>query len=127
MNEHRSVLRIVGNLQELIRLLILRRLIRDGNMEILHTQFLHVRLFGHGIESSFANGPQIDYGRDSLRLQFGQVRGCRLPAAAEVRVDLEKVVNRRRLLRHPDNCYRENQHRRQNHSFHVASHWIGRL
>src|SRR5256885_9666319 len=41
----------------------------------------------------------IDDRRDALPLELRQLRQRRLPATAEFRVDLEKILNPRRLLR----------------------------
>ena len=52
MNKHGAVLGIVGDLQELIGLFILRRLASHRDVKILHPQLLHVGFFGRGIEAT---------------------------------------------------------------------------
>jgi hypothetical protein len=99
VNEDRPVRRVVGDLEELVGLLGLRLTIDDGDVEVLEA--------GGGdrlallVGAMLGRRAQVEDRLDAVRLERREVIRARLPARAELRVDLHEGadVGRRRLLR----------------------------
>src|SRR5688572_5889526 len=129
VNKDRTVFRVVGQLEELVGLLVLGpRLIRDRDVVVLQAQLLRFSFFRCGVEARFPRGTQIDDGRDALRLQFRQMRGRRLSSGAELSIELQEILNPRRgLLSKRSNAEDAQQQNRKDCLFHDSLLTLGTL
>src|SRR5262245_3307044 len=93
MNQYWAVRWVIGDLQELIDLLLFWIAIDNRNVEVLQADFLGLRFF---ISSSvFGRSAEVQYRLYAFSFQLLERLELRLPAGAKLIVDKGKVINQR--------------------------------
>ena len=95
VNEHRTIRRFVGDLQERLHVRVGRIPVNDRDVEVLHPGRLDRGLLVR--RAMFGGLPQVEHGLHAIRLELRKSLESRLGASAELRADLEELRDRRQL------------------------------